>query len=426
MRAASLARYFPAEGIRLDVLTTRSPAAVGTDESLLADIPAEVTVHRTITLDLPFGIKKRVKRLVTGKTPKPHIAAGPAGPATPSLLKRLVQELLVPDPQRTWLPVLTRAARRIVKEREIDLVLLTVPPFSSLLVVERLRKEFPHLAVVVDFRDEVRSIIETVNFNRSERNRRAGLKVEASAVTNATAVVAVTEAARLDIRARFAEQPESKFFLVPNGFDLTRLPGKEVNPALRRDDRIVVSHIGTVYISNHPAAVVAALQSLPPEIRARFCFRFIGHIEEEHFRDALLDLGEMVEFTGFQPQREALATLNEADYVLLINHDPINVQGKFYDYIGSGKPILGAVRPDGETRRLLDNLRAGWWAPVDDVQAIRQLFLDAAARGKAPFSDFKPDTERIAQYERKVLAKKYAALLHSIADASVPSHSQEP
>lgn len=171
---------------------------------------------------------------------------------------------------------------------------------------------------------------------------------------------------------------------------------------------------------------MAALQSLPPEIRARFCFRFIGHIEEEHFRDALLDLGEMVEFTGFQPQREALATLNEADYVLLINHDPINVQGKFYDYIGSGKPILGAVRPDGETRRLLDNLRAGWWAPVDDVQAIRQLFLDAAARGKAPFSDFKPDTERIAQYERKVLAKKYAALLHSIADASVPSHSQEP
>ena len=33
LRAASLARYFPAEGIRLDVLTTRNASAVGSDPS---------------------------------------------------------------------------------------------------------------------------------------------------------------------------------------------------------------------------------------------------------------------------------------------------------------------------------------------------------------------------------------------------------
>ena len=54
MRAASLARYFPAEGIRLDVLTPRSASAVGSDPTLLKKIPTEVTVHRTLTLDLPF------------------------------------------------------------------------------------------------------------------------------------------------------------------------------------------------------------------------------------------------------------------------------------------------------------------------------------------------------------------------------------
>lgn len=31
MRASSLARYFPAEGIRLDVLTARNASAVGSD-----------------------------------------------------------------------------------------------------------------------------------------------------------------------------------------------------------------------------------------------------------------------------------------------------------------------------------------------------------------------------------------------------------
>jgi hypothetical protein len=34
LRATSLARYFPAEGIRLDVLTARNPSAVGSDPSL--------------------------------------------------------------------------------------------------------------------------------------------------------------------------------------------------------------------------------------------------------------------------------------------------------------------------------------------------------------------------------------------------------
>jgi len=160
MRAASLARYLPAEGIRLDVLTAGNAAAVGTDPKLLKEIPPEVRIHRTITLDLPFGIKKSIKRLISGAKPAANKAAGPssnAGPAPagkPNIIKRLLGELLLPDPQVTWYPVLTRAARRIVRERNIDLVLITAPPFSNLLLVEKLRKEFPSLAIVVDFRDE--------------------------------------------------------------------------------------------------------------------------------------------------------------------------------------------------------------------------------------------------------------------------------
>jgi len=69
MRASSLARYFPAAGIRLDVLTARNASAVGTDPTLLKDIPDEVTIHRTTTLDLPFSLKKRIKRLITKPQP---------------------------------------------------------------------------------------------------------------------------------------------------------------------------------------------------------------------------------------------------------------------------------------------------------------------------------------------------------------------
>ena len=120
-------------------------------------------------------------------------------------------------------------------------------------------------------------------------------------------------------------------------------------------------------------------------------------------------------------QREALAAMNETDYVLLLNTDPLNVGNKFYEYVGGGKPILGAVHPEGETRALLDEMRAGWWAGIDDVEGIRKLLLDAVNRGQTLLQEFRPDTVRIAQYERAVLARRYAALLPKIAGRTQPS-----
>jgi len=419
LRAASLARYFPEQGIRFDVLTTRNPSSVGMDDSHLRDIPPEVTIHRTMTFDIPFALKKRLKRLLTGSKPPSNSAAAAGTPGKPGLLKRVLQDLLLPDPQVTWLPVLTRAARRIVKQRKIDLVLITAAPYSNVLVAERLRKEFPNLPIVLDFRDEWLATafdVASFQFSLSERARNFSIAAEAHAVKAATTVVMVTEAARRAIRSRYPDQPESKFLHIPNGFDATRLRRSEQPPQPRPDGRIVVTYVGSVYTSTEPTRMVEALLSLPPEIQSRFLFRFIGHIEEPRYRDALLQLGDMVELKGYLPQHEALAAMNETDYVLLVSHDRLNISAKFYDYIGSGKPILACVHPGGDIRRLLEDLRAGWWADSADTESMRKLFLDAAARGTSLAATFRPDHEKIARYERKVLATDYAALLHSIAD----------
>jgi glycosyltransferase involved in cell wall biosynthesis len=427
LRAASLTRYFPAEGIDLDVLTTRNPSSVVSDHSLLRELPAEVDIHRTITLDLPFGVKKRLKGLLSGTRPPTAQATGNASAGKPNFLKRVLQDVLLPDPQVTWLPVLTRAARRIVRQRNIELVLITGAPFSTFLLAERLRKEFPRLAIVLDFRDEWLSTsfdIASFQFSRSERARRFAVEAEASAVRSATAVVAVTEAVRREIRGRYPHEPEGKFHHIPNGFDATRLRSVAVSPRSRAEGRIVVTYVGTVYSSTEPTALVQALQSLPAEAKAKFKIWFIGHIEEPRYREVLLQLGEMVELTGHLAQREALDALNDSDYALLVTHDRLNISAKFYDYVGAGKPILATVHPEGDVRRLLEDLRAGWWAGSHDVNGIRQLFLDAAARGNRLRSDFQPDREKIAQYERKVLAQRYAGLLHDIADRAHENESK--
>ena len=397
------------------MLTARNASAVGSDPSLLKEIPPEVNIHRSLTLDLPFGIKKGIKRLITGNRPAGK-ADSPGVSGKPGFLKRVLQDILLPDPQVTWFPLLTRAACRIVRERSIDLVLITAPPFSNLLLVKKLRKEFPRLTVVVDFRDEwLSTSIGLFGFSRSERARRVARNVEASAVINATAVVAVTEAARREIRNRYPLEPDDKFQLLPNGFDSTRLHRSALSQKPRPSGKIVVTHVGTVYATTDPTELIEALQTLPSEAKSRFQLRFIGHIEEPRFRDALLQLGKMVELKGFLPQHEALAAMNESDYALLISHDPLNVAAKFYDYIGSGKPILATVNPNGEVRRMLEELRAGWWVGSGDVAGIRQLFIEVASRSDALLASYRPDLGKMALYEREILAQHYARLLHSIA-----------
>ena len=281
----------------------------------------------------------------------------------------------------------------------------------------------------MDFRDEWLSTsfdVASFQFSRSERARRFAIEAEANAVASANAVVAVTDAARRAMRGRYPHEPESKFHHIPNGFDATRLRTPTRPTDLRPRHKIVVTYVGTVYSSTEPTTLVEALQSLPPEVKSRFNLRFIGHIEEPRYREALLQLGDMVELKGYMPQHEALAAMNETDYVLLVSHDRLNVSAKFYDYIGAGKPILACVHPDGDIRIMLDDLRAGWWADSHNAEDIRRLFMEAADRGDSLLTSFQPDLARIAQYERKPLAKRYAALLHRIAGAEREDGSQAP
>jgi glycosyltransferase involved in cell wall biosynthesis len=435
LRALSLAKYLPEDGVRVDVLTARNAPAVGKDLTLLRQIPAQVTVHRTWTLDLPFWLRKSVKKIVTGGKAKPATQPTPnevsfraqrsgveepphfartAQKSAGNPLKQAIANLLLPDPQIGWLPFALPAAENIIRKRAIDAVVITVPPFSSVRLVTRLRKSFPSLPIIVDFRDEwLTTTLNLVSFNSNTRARMVAHKAEAEAVRDSSAVVLVTEAAKRELQARYPGVTKEKFICIPNGYD-TPPPTAESASVLTRapQRKLVLTYIGTVYGSTAPGTFIEAVKSLPEDLRARLSIRFIGHIETPAYREQLLSLGDTVDLKGFVPQAEALAAIRDTDYLLLITHDRINVAAKFYDYLGGGKPILGAVHRDGDVRRLLEETRTGCWADVDDPQAIRQMLIEAL---NASSTASAPDYERIAAYHRRPLASRYAALLRDLA-----------
>ncbi len=428
MRALSLARYLPENGIRVDVLTARNAPAVIRDEGLLAQLPPSVTVHRTWTLDLPFGLRKGIKKLLSRdranstKATKATTATTatkettPAG--RPNPIRALVANLLLPDPQIGWLPFASRAAARIVRERQIDAVIITVPPFSSVKLAAGLRRKFPEQTILLDFRDEwLNTTLQLVSLNANSRARAVAERTEREAVAAATAIVGVTDAARDAIHARYPTQSPEKFVSISNGFDgalpsLSLQAGASSRPP---GASVTLTYLGSIYGSTEPTTFVEAVLGLPDDLRGRLRVRFIGHFEKPAYRDTVLRLGSTAELTAFLPQAQALQILNETDYVLLISHDPVNVSAKFYDYLRSGKPILAAVHPQGDVRCRMEETRAGEWADVSDVAAIRAMLVHALKHGPA---DFSPDYDAVARYHRKPLAAQYATLLNTLHAAT--------
>ena len=173
-------------------------------------------------------------------------------------LKQFIGNLLLPDPQVGWLPFALPAAERIIRERAIDAVVITVPPFSSVRLVTRSDERlFPALPHLVDFRDEwLTTTLDLVSFNSNSRARMVAHKAEAEAVRDATAVVLVTEAARRELQSRYPGVPKERFLCIPNGYDTPPPTAHSVPAAISpQDGKIVLTYIGTVYGSTAPGAL---------------------------------------------------------------------------------------------------------------------------------------------------------------------------
>ena len=328
LQASPVTSPLKESGSTCSPLATHRPWA--TDPTLLKEIPSEVSIHRTVTLDLPFGIKKRIRRLISGAERLAQSLRVRCPPGKPNFLKRALQDILLPDPQVTWLPVLTRAARRIIRERDIDLVLITVPPFSSALLVEKLRKEVPSPAH--RHRLPRRMALDHYRSRQLQPQRarsRFARTAEASAVSerhrrccsHRGRTPRDSRPVSAGARRQIPTHPERirRHKAAPLRV-LTGVPcptGRSSSPT---------SALSMLQPS--PPRLIQAVQSLPPEVKSRFKLRFIGHIEEPRFREALLQLGDMVELKGFLPQHEALAAMNETDYVLLIHPRPAECCGQ--------------------------------------------------------------------------------------------------
>jgi glycosyltransferase involved in cell wall biosynthesis len=419
-RMLAMARYLPENGIDVQVLCASNPSVPTMDASLVSRIPANVQVTRTWSPEIPYSIRQGLwRRLAALRHAKPAAASKSASPQpsrpSSSALKNIVRRILSPDPEVLWVPGALRAARRTVARDGIDIVLVSAPPFSSLLIGNRLKRDFPILKLVSDFRDEwLDFYLNAFEYFRSDSIRRHATRIEAETVHNSDLVLSITNSCVNTIRSRYPSLPDDRFLCLPNGFDPAMFA--DFQPKPHGEQVLRVAHVGTVYPTATPRFYLDALDALDDRTRARISTHFVGRVTDEERGSMLKRKSHIVEH-GFVPQSQAVEAMAEADVLLLTMTDPSFTSGKIYDYLATGKPILAISPRGGEVDDVLRETGAGWLADPSQPGSIRDALLEILALRDSGVLASRSRPEHVARYARPSLVASFATRLQALLEA---------
>jgi len=217
---------------------------------------------------------------------------------------------------------------------------------------------------------EMQDPIVYQGFGRSYLSRWVARLVERVVHERATGVVYVTEAAAG--RARRRTGGRARCAVIRPGAEPSGVAGR-----LKRTDCMEIIHVGTLAGKRNPGTLLEALGRLAarrPSVRREVRVSLVGTLCQRCRRMVReFPHPEMVRASGKVSREAALEEAGRADLLVVIQHQGSvseeTLPSKTYDYLVSGRSVLGLAYRNEELARILRD--AGHeCAEVDDVAGI--------------------------------------------------------
>lgn len=269
---------------------------------------------------------------------------------------------------------LYEAAAERISADESGVILASGPPFSNFVAGLWLaRKTGWRLAL--DYRDEWTetpfSFVATDGENR---------EWEAHCLARADLVIFTTPSQLAHAERRFDELAHNRHAVVYNGWE----PGDfAAAPVVVQKDPaapITLAYLGNLGAMAAPDAFLDTLAralATRPDLRARLKVRLVGHKRPDAL-DKLRSFPypDVIELIDTVPKIDACSMMREVDGLLLLNPPGLAryIQGKLYEYIAAGTPIL-SFGSGGEMGEIILSLGAGMTIAKDDADGLADALL---------------------------------------------------
>lgn len=352
-RWLKLSKLLPEHGWQPVIYTPENPEVVADDPGLLKDVRADIeVVKRPITE--PFNLYKRF----TGRSTKEKVQVGflnekKQGGWKEDFALWVRSNFFIPDARVWWVRPSVKFLKEYLREHPVDAIITTGPPHSMHLIGLELKRALG-VKWIADFRDPWTDIDFYAQLKLTSWADAKHKRLEGEVLREADQVLTVSWHWADDLRKLGAGNVE----VVTNGYDPDDLP----SPPEPVDEAFSLVHIGSLSPTRNAPELWAALKMIrdeDPAFAAKFKLRFVGPVDHtiaESVEKA--GLGAHLERTGRVRHEEAMREMQRARVLLLLVNDTPNLlgilPGKLFEYVSTGRPILGVGPTEGDVSRVLD------------------------------------------------------------------------
>lgn len=413
-RTLRFVRDLPGLGWMPTVISVRPRNAAwpSVDPALEAAIPPAVEVRRTAAFDMYAGYAR-----LTGRKRNEVVSVGFADAGVPGPRERLARwirgNIFLPDARVGWVPYARAEARRLVRNRAFDAIWSTGPPHSTHLAARSVARA-TGLPWVVDVRDAWPDPTYEHRLGTGRLARRFDESLRSGVYDEASAIVAIGDH-MADALRRITKTP---VHVIPNGYDATQFEALEPMP----HEGFELLYTGNMPTERNPEALWSALARLgdrAPHLRVRL----VGTIDASVRQAAeAAGVAHRVRFDAPVPHAEALGAMVSADALLLVVNRTVGAEGiltgKMFEYVASGRAVLGLGPVDGEADRVLRQAGSGEMIDWDDVGRVttKLLFLYDAWAAAGPVLGAAPAAART--FSGASRSREFASLLDGLVSGS--------
>ncbi len=398
-RVAKFTKYLPDFGWTPIILTADYRfQKQARDFSLAGELSSSLTIYRSFTLDARWLFK-----LLWGL--KLH-----------KVVTWISFHWFIPDPEILWLPFAKAKLPGIIKRHQPQLVFISGPPFSPMLLGKWIKERY-HIPYIVSFRDDWSLGQSRLDNHPSPRFLAKDRYLEQLVLSHASHVIATNRAYRDDFLALYPQLSQEHYSVITNGYDEADF-STEPKPAQSQRAYLQIVYPGSLYGRRNPAVIWQALHELivsgeidPAKLRIEiYGQNYPGFVFGSLAEDSTVR--RSVRLNPYLPHPQAVNALQQADVLLLFSgpgpKSDVVIPGKLFEYLRSGKPVLAIINPQGICADILNTAGSGFIADSSSKIAIKEKLLLVYRLWHDKKLRIDPDWDYIRGFERYQLTSQLA------------------
>ena len=402
-------KYLPEFGWDPTLFIPENPSYPLVDESLIEEVPKDINIIKTKIWE-PYQLAE-----FFGKDNKKYKAGQfdtKDNQGWKSRLSIFIRgNFFIPDARVFWVKPSVKFLKKYLKENHFDVVVTTGPPHSMHLIGLEIKKQFPEINWVADFRDPWTEISYYKHLKLTKSSDFKHRKLEQEIFDHADITIATSYTDAKNFRKKGA-----KAICITNGFDgEITIQNRE-----KSKGKFVLSYIGVLEQLRNPATLWQVLNEIISEnvdFKNDFQINFVGKIDPKILEDLEnSNLNNFIQNLGYLPHKESVVEMQSSNLLLITNFPDEKsagiIPGKLFEYLQSGNTIISIGPENSDVKTILDKTTAGKHFSAGEDSLLKEFILKTYEDWK--YSNSENNMNDISEFSRKNLTRKLVENLNQI------------